>query len=110
MSKIENKKIEDQVFEEQKFEFLLYVNDHIVCQRGFNIRDYNEESIHSLELKELMDSLIGMNNGSFGELGIIPNYLKQKSINLLWENYNPYSGVDGYKQPNKKGDVFKFEI
>jgi hypothetical protein len=37
-----------------------------------------------------------MNNGEFGELGMIPNHLKQKSITYLWDNYNPfqYQGVD----------------
>jgi hypothetical protein len=52
-----------------------------------------------------------MNNGEFGELGMIPNHLKQK-ITYLWDNYNPfqYQGVDSYKSPNKKGDTFQFEI
>jgi hypothetical protein len=31
-----------------------------------------------------------MNNGEFGELGMIPNHLKQKSITYLWDNYNPF--------------------
>jgi hypothetical protein len=45
-----------------------------------------------------------MNNGEFGELGMIPNHLKQKSITYLWDNYNPfqYQGVDSYKSPNKR--------
>jgi hypothetical protein len=51
-----------------------------------------------------------MNNGEFGELGMIPNHLKQKSITYLWDNYNPfqYQGVDSNHQ--KKGDTFQFEI
>lgn len=76
---------------EERFEFLLYINNHIICQRNFPIKDYNEESIKSLEIKELMDSLIGMNNGDFGTLGIIPHYFKQKSKRYCWENFNEYS-------------------
>jgi hypothetical protein len=98
--------------EEQRFEFVLYINNNIICQRYFNIYDFNEDSIKSLELKEMMDNIAGMSNGGFGGMGIIPNYLKQKSLNYLWDNYNPYSiqNDESYKAPAKKGDVFKFEF
>jgi hypothetical protein len=81
----DGKKIEDQ-----RFEFVLYINDHIICQRYFNIYDFNEDSIKSLELKEMMDNIAGMNNGDYGSQGIIPNHLKEKSLTYLWDNYNPY--------------------
>jgi hypothetical protein len=119
---LNTKKMEEQVFDEPRFEFLLYVNN-IICQRGFNIRDYDEKFTDVVEsnevrqpefdeIKTLIDSLTGMNNGEFWELGMIPNHLKQKSITYLWDNYNPfqYQGVDSYKSPNKKGDTFQFEI
>lgn len=78
--------------EEQRFEFVLYINNNIICQRYFNIRDFNESSVNSLELKELMDNLIGMNNnGQEGSLGIIPNFLKKKSKEYLWGSYKPYA-------------------
>lgn len=98
--------------EEQRFEFVLYINNNIICQRYFHIFDYNEESINSLEIKEMMDEIAGMNNGEFGTLGIIPNYLKQKSIQYLWDSYNPYFNQtdESYKAPAKKGDMFQFEF
>ena len=80
-----NKKIE-----EQRFEFVLYINKNIICQRYFSIKDYNGKSLNSLELKELMDRLVGMNNGQFGSLGLIPAQLKAKSVDFLWKNCNPY--------------------
>jgi hypothetical protein len=103
---------EQRKAEDQRFEFILYINNHIICQRFFNIRDFNEDSLNSFELKEMIDEIAGVNNGDFGSLGIIPNYLKQKSVNYLWENYNPYfvRTDESYKAPTKKGDVFKFEI
>lgn len=98
--------------EEQRFEFILYINDNIICQRYFNIRDFNEDSSSSLELNELMKNIVGMNNGGFGELGIIPNYLKNKSIDYLWDNYKPY--LPQSDEPTKniwdKIDNFQFEI
>ncbi len=98
--------------EEQRFEFVLYINNNIICQRYFHIFDFNEDSIKSLELKEMMDEIAGMNNGQFGSLGIIPNYLKGKSMQYLWDSYNPYFNQtdDSYKAPAKKGDTFQFEV
>jgi len=102
-----NKKIE-----EQRFEFLLYINKHIVCQRYFSIKDYNEEVVNSLDLKELMDKIVGMNNDDFGLMGIIPNHLKKKSKEYLWKFYNPYSQTkeEEYKNIHEKEDIFDFEI
>lgn len=98
--------------EEQRFEFVLYINDHIICQRYFNIRDYNEESINSFEMKELMDNIAGMNNGAWGEQGIIPKHLKKKAVDYLWDNYNPYyiQPEEGAKNIFEKIDNFQFEI
>lgn len=98
--------------EEQRFEFLLYINDHIICQRYFNIRDFNEESINAFEMKDLVDKIAGMNNGSWGELGIIPKHLKNKTVDYLWENFNPYyiQQEENVKNQVEKIDNFQFEI
>jgi hypothetical protein len=102
-----NKKIE-----EQRFEFVLYINKHIICQRYFSIRDYNEKSLRSVELKELMDSIVGMNNGQYGSMGIIPKQLKKKAMEYLNKNYNPYlpKKEEAYKNNFEKEDIFDFEI
>lgn len=98
--------------EDQRFEFVLYINDHIICQRYFNIRDYNEDVLKSYDIKELMDNIAGMNNDDFGKLGIIPKYLKDKSIDYLWDNYNPYfvQKEETTKNIFDKIDNFQFEI
>jgi hypothetical protein len=98
--------------EEQRFEFILYINDHIICQRYFNIRDYNEDCLNSYEIKELMDNIAGMNNDDFGKLGIIPKYLKNKSIDYMWDNFNPYfiQKEESGKNIYDKIDNFQFEI
>ena len=98
--------------EEQRFEFILYINNHIICQRYFHIRNFNEDSVHSYEMKELMDTICGMNNGQLGSLGIIPKYLKKKSQDVLWSFYNPFA--PNYDSPVKNTpdriDNFQFEI
>ena len=40
-----------------KMEFLLTLNDNIVVQRFFNVRNYNPKAKNSLELYEFMKSL-----------------------------------------------------
>ena len=106
MNTVINKKIE-----EQRFEFVLYINKHIICQRYFSIRDFNEQSVNSLEIKELMDRLVGMNNGDFGSFGIIPKSLKKKAIDYVWRNYNQYQPKnETYKNNFEKEDIFEFEI
>lgn len=112
MTTVTKTSFEPKKIEEQRFEFILYINNHIICQRYFNIKDFNEESIKSMEMKELMDALCGMNNGQFGEMGIVPNFLKAKSRDYLWGNYNPYSTNQDLNPRNifEKIDDFQFEI
>jgi hypothetical protein len=90
----------------------LYINDNIICQRYFNIIGFDEESVDSLEIKDLMESIAGMSNGSHGSLGIIPRYLQKKSLTYMWDNYNPYSmqQEENVKSIFDRKDNFQFEI
>ncbi len=105
------KTFDPKKIEEQRFEFILYTRGHIVCQRYFNIRDYNEDVLKSYELKELLDSIASLGD-EFGRMGIIPKFLKTKAEDLLWSMHNPFS--QPYEQPLKnnfeKIEDFEFEI
>jgi hypothetical protein len=59
-----------------KLEFLMMVNDNIIVQRFFNVRNYLNETRNSIEFKEFMDDLIGSINFQ----------LKMKSVTYLLEN------------------------
>jgi len=98
--------------EDLRFQFILYINDtNIVCQRYFNIFDFNEDSLKSDELKLMMESITGMNNGQHGSLGIIPRFLQRKSLTYLWDNYNPYNQYEEtVKNIFERKDNFQFEI
>ena len=111
-TKVNTGAFDQKKVEEQRFEFVLYINNHIICQRYFNIREFNENSVNSWEMKDLMDAICGMNNGYFGSMGIIPNYLKNKSKDYLWNNYNPYFVQPDQEPRNifEKVDDFQFEI
>lgn len=98
-----------------RFEFALYINKkNIICQRFFDMENYNESCKHSSELKELMDELTGMNVNEVGRLGIIPNHLKKLSIDYLWDTYNPHkiqAEEDIFIQNIfERPDDFQFEI
>lgn len=98
-----------QKVEEQRFEFILYINNNIICQRYFNIRGFNQDSVNSFELKELMGDLIGMNNGAFGGLGLIPNHLKDLSKDYTWKYYNPHMEKEKYASNLPTRDLFEKE-
>ena len=59
-----------------KMEFLLTLNDNIVVQRFFNVRNYNPKAKNSLELYEFMKSLSEE----------LHNYLKMKTVVYMMDN------------------------
>lgn len=52
-------KIENEAFKE-RFQFILSVNDNIICQRYFKINGFNPESLESVELKYTLDECVKM--------------------------------------------------
>jgi len=68
--------MKEQESNSTKFEFLLKLNDNIVCQRYFNVRNYNEDSIRSIDLS---DEVKGIAES-------IQDSLRARSIDFLQEN------------------------
>lgn len=58
-----------------KLEFLMMVNENIIVQRYFNVRDYNSDAKNSIDFKEYMDYLLENLNYQ----------LKMKSVSYLLE-------------------------
>ena len=89
-----------------KLEFLMMVNDNIIVQRFFNVKDYNPSATNSIDFHEFMDELLESLNYQ----------LKMKSVTYLLENqydviHNPgmlnTSFIDGPEYFNiylKQGD------
>jgi len=105
----------DNKIEQHPFEFVLKINGNIICQRFFNIHNFNEDVIDSLEMKELLDRIVGMNNVSGWEMGIIPNFLKQRSAEYLQffedNQHLSYKNKDGENRNIwAKQDTYTFEI
>lgn len=67
--------------EKMPYEFVLYINNNIVCQRYFNIKGFNQKSINSLDMRYIVDDCCS----------IIKNDLKTKTFEYLYKYYNPYT-------------------
>ena len=65
---------------EKKFEFVLYINDNIICQRYFSVKNFNPKVLNSIELAECVD----------GCVELIQDDLKNKTYDYLYKSYNPF--------------------
>lgn len=86
-------------YRQERFQFVLSVNDNIICQRYFKINGFNEDSLNSLELKETVDEITtgiissiplqGMDKCLTGmDKGLINSDLVSKSRVYLWYTNN----------------------
>ena len=64
-----------------KFEFLLTLEDHIICQRFFNVKGYKPRNTKSLDLYESVKYIQEEINDS----------LKMKATDYLSSLYNSYT-------------------
>jgi hypothetical protein len=88
----------------KKFEFVLYINGNIICQRYFTVRNFKSKSLKSIDSKYCLDECVRL----------IQKDLKKKTYEYLYKSYNPYK-----KQLQEdiisenifdNEDVFDFEI
>lgn len=59
-----------------KLEFLMMVNDNIIVQRFFNVRDFNPDAKYSLDLYEFILEFVD----------VFTEQLKMKTVNYMLEN------------------------
>ena len=86
-----------------KFEFLLKINGNIICQRYFNVRKHNSKTLTSVELYEQVDAIRTK----------LKYYLKSRSWDYLYEQYNQYTNVVNLSEQDLEGseqEVFEVEI
>ena len=84
-----------------KFEFLLSLEGHIVCQRFFNVRDHVDQSRRSMELHYYLKNICED----------ISHDLKIKSSNYLCENQNYILNMDSVESDEtKEKEHFLMEI
>lgn len=88
----------------KKFEFILRINGNIICQRYFAVKNFNPKTVWSLITIDCVEDCVDMIQGQ----------LKNKSLEYLWNQYNPYD-KQTEDQINRtpiydKEDIFDFEI
>tara|TARA_R100001594_G_scaffold137503_1_gene180593 strand:- start:839 stop:1300 length:462 start_codon:yes stop_codon:yes gene_type:complete len=86
-----------------KFEFLLKINGNIICQRYFNVRDFNEKTLDSIELLDEVNYIKSK----------LKEHLKMRSLNYLYDQYNSYTNVVNLSEQDLEGsedEVFEIEI
>ena len=87
----------------KKFEFVLYINGNIICQRYFTVRNFKTKSLKSIESQDCLDECVRL----------IEKDLKKKTYEYLYRSYNPYKQLqEDIISENifENEDVFDFEI
>ena len=97
------KKVDNSNYKE-RFQFILKVNDHIICQRYFRINRFNSDSLCS---EELLDTLRGV-------VQTIKSDLVSKSRVYLWATQGGKTKLTGFadkdgiiQNENQKGSYFR---
>ena len=63
-----------------RFEFILTANGNIVCKRGFNIENFQERSLPSVNLAEAMNDCMTMIDNDLSEKSKIYNWLSAPRV------------------------------
>ena len=79
------KKVDNSSYRE-KFQFLLSINENVICQRYFRINNFDYASVESIELKETMDECVKM----------IQDDLVSKSRVYMWYTNNDPVKLTGF--------------
>ena len=107
---MENKKIEQtKVYEKNRFEFTISVNDSasptdefVVCKRNFRIYNFDEGSFNSIEFRNLVNDKI---------VRLIKEDLNSKSRIYTWYNFVPdEEGEFTNPLPEPWSTTFKFTL
>lgn len=94
--KKETKTVDNEAYKE-RFQFLLWVNDNIICQRYFKINGYNNDSLRSLQFKETMDNVVSMiQDDLISKSRIFMWYTEKKPIKMsgFIKNYEDCNETD----------------
>jgi hypothetical protein len=83
----------------ERFEFLFYINDNIICQRYFNVNWYNYYTVSSLNLKEVKDEIIKE----------IIDHIKGETNDYMLRNYYHFEDDKNF-DVSETDDNYRFTI
>jgi hypothetical protein len=82
-----------------QFDFSLFINDKIICQRFFNDHKFKNNEIDFNQAIKIINVTTDL----------IKDLLKFQSIDLLWKNYDSYNHKT-ILQKESKNDLFKVTV
>lgn len=85
-------------YQNYPYEFLFMINGNPIVGRNFPIKNFNEESLKSYELKEIID----------GAVGIISNHFKEKTYDFM-EKINNYFVMSTTEENQPPVDIYENE-
>ena len=100
---VENKNLEDNQIRVERFEFVLTVNENIVCQRYFRIGGFRERSLGSLQLTEAVEKCVDIINKDLIEKSNIFNWYMAPQV------FKNREEMDAWIEKHKE-DRFKLEV
>ena len=76
--------------EKEKFEFVLSINDNIICQRFFTVKNHNPKTVSSIELYETVEYIKEIINKKLilKTIDIIDEFFKEDMSKLQEESNN----------------------
>lgn len=80
-----------------RFEFLFYINENIICQRYFHVNNFNWYTINSLNLKNIKDEIIGE----------IKKHIKGETNDYMLKNYYYFENDPNY-DTSESDDQYRF--
>lgn len=83
------------------FEFLFRINGNIVVGRNFWVKDFNSESLRSMDLKDMIDEVVDILHKDF----------MTKTENYLYKYYDPYAERSEVEEQlaNSERNIFENE-
>jgi hypothetical protein len=107
---IKTKKLDNSSYHE-RFQFIVTVNDNIICQRYFKIHNFNHASLNSKELFEVLDGYKGRNQeiqeyfgDRYGVVQLIQRDLESKSRLYMWGLHDNKVKLTGFGE-NPQNEV-----
>ncbi len=86
-------------YENLPYEFLLLINKKPIVGRNFQIKGFNNDSLRSIELKDVIDDVVLL----------IQDQFKSKSRTYLWRYYNPYLIQNTEDVEETRKDIYENE-
>jgi len=76
--------------EKEKFEFVLSINDNIICQRFFTVKNHNPKTVSSIELYETVEYIKEIINKKLilKTVDIVDEFFKEDMSKLQEESNN----------------------